>query len=63
MAITATVEATHQLTFTAAEKLRDEIDRFAAKTSADLGTTVSRSAAIEMLIRSGLNVRKGARTR
>lgn len=38
-------------------KLLAELDRFAAKTADEVGTRITRTAAIEILIRSGLNAR------
>lgn len=38
-------------------KLIAELDRFAAATGDEVGTRITRTAAIEILIRSGLNAR------
>lgn len=58
-----TKDAKEQLSVRIPPKLIEQIDAFAAKTADDLGTDISRASAVEMLLRSGLNLRANARTR
>lgn len=48
------------LALTVAADLRDAIDSFAANTGRELGVSISRSAAMEILLRAGLKAKTKA---